>query len=189
MILRALINFPVDTALPTDAMSITPHYFGSDSQGLADRLKTNLTAFAAVGATKPFTIRIYDATKAPPSYPLATASQSGSPPQYSYPRELALCLSYYSTWNRPSYRGRLYLPIWMLGGGTIANRPSQTQIDACLAFKTVLTSGLPSGTNWVVYSKKLAQSFGVSSVWCDNEWDVMRSRGTKGTARTLGTVP
>jgi hypothetical protein len=187
-IYRAQISFPVDTTLPADAVSITPHYNGDDAQGLADKLKSNLIAFAPVGATKPFTIRVYDAQKPVPNYPLATATQAGTPPTSVVPRELALCLSYYSTWNRPRYRGRLYIPSVFVTGA-YAKRPSGLQITAALDWRTPLTNGLPSGMNFAVFSRKNNVSYTVTDFWVDDEWDVMRTRGTKPTTRQTAKIP
>jgi hypothetical protein len=185
-IFKAVISFPMDSALPRDEMAITPHFFGDNAQGLANALKANLIAFPAVG-TKPFKVKVYDAVKAPPSYPLAQAEQTGTPTNNTTPREICLCLSYFSTYNRPSYRGRLYLP-HVLVGGAQATRPTTVQRDAVIAFADVLAKNLPPSHNWVVYSKKLGQSFGVSDVWVDDEWDVQRSRGLRGTTRTTAKV-
>jgi hypothetical protein len=187
-IYRVQLSFPTDGVLPADEMTLTPHYSGDDAQALADRLKSNLTAFAQVGASKPFRIRVYDAKKAPPSYPLASAQQAGTPPNSGAPRELALCLSYYSTWNRPRFRGRLYIPHLFFGGGTAA-RPAPTQMTAVLAWKDVLTGSLPPAHNLVVYSRMAGEAYGVDNFWCDDEWDIMRSRGRKATTRQTATFP
>jgi hypothetical protein len=185
-IFKAQISFPSDSALPRDEMSITPHFFGDNAQALANALKANLIAYPDT-ATRPFKIKVYDAQQAPPSYPLATAEQTGTPPATGVPREITLCLSYYSTYNRPSYRGRLYLP-YVLIGGSAGTRPTVTQQNAALGFRTVLTTNLPASHNWVVYSKKLNKSFGVSDCWVDDEWDIQRSRGLKGTSRVTAKV-
>lgn len=187
-IYRASINFVVDSIFPRDEMSITPHYGGDDAQALADRLKANLSAFSPVGGTKPFKIRIYDAQKAPPNYPLATAEQAGSPIISHGPRELALCLSYFSTWNRPRYRGRLYIPHALITGAA-ATRPTDAQITEVLSWRTVLTSGLPPAHNMVVYSPTNGLAYGVSDFWVDDEWDIVRSRGTKSTKRQTAKFP
>lgn len=187
-IYRVQIGFQVDGVLPADVMTITPHYFGDDAQALADRLKSNLSAFSQVGATKPFRIRVYDAQKPPPSYPLATAEQAGTPPNSSVPRELALCLSYYSTWNRPRYRGRLYIPLVLIGG-TAGARPAGATITQALAWKDPLTASLPPSHNLVVYSRVDDKSYGVDNFWVDDEWDVVRSRGRKPTTRQTATFP
>lgn len=187
MIFRVAIGFQVDSTLPRDVMQITPHFFGDDPQALADRLKTNLIAHTQV-TTKPFKIKVYNAEQAPPSYPLATAEQTGAPPSFAYPREVSICLSYYSTYNRPRYRGRIYLPAFLVGG-TTGQRPTTTQITNALNFRTVLTNGLPTGHNWVVYSKTNGTSYGVSHAWVDDEWDIQRRRGLRPTTRQEANVP
>jgi hypothetical protein len=187
-IYRVQIAFPVDTTLPVDHMTINPHYSGDDAQALVDRLKSNLLAFVQVGATKPFIIKAYDAQKAPPSYPLATANNAGTPIVSSAPRELALCLSYFSTWNRPRYRGRLYIPYQMVGG-VIGPRPADAQLATTLSWKGPLTESLPPAHNLVVYSRANQAAYGVDNFWVDDEWDVVRSRGRKPTKRVTGTFP
>jgi hypothetical protein len=181
--------FPFDSALPKDLVTINPHFNASDPAALLAALKANLIAWIPVSA-HPFTLKAYDAATPPPSYPLATASQAGPPAPSGTAREIALCLSYYSTYNRPRFRGRLYLPqTWL--GGQVQLRPTQTQIDTALAFKTeVLAKSLPAQANWVVWStvEKKSQG-GVSNVWVDDEWDTIRSRGLAPTARTLASVP
>jgi hypothetical protein len=179
---RVSIGFQKDSEFPRDAITINPHYNGDDAQGLADRLKANLLAHGNVGPTTPFTVKVYDTTKPPPNYPLATAVNITPATPSTAPREVALCLSYYATWNRPSFRGRLFIPHFIVGGA-LGLRPSDAQLAAVLAFKQVLNSGLPQGTIWEVWSPKLNQGSGVSHVWCDDEWDTVRSRGLRGTKR------
>lgn len=183
------MSFQYDSALPKDVITITPHFNGSDPDALAQALKTNLVNYTPT-ATKPFTIKIYDALKAPPSYPLATASQGGTPAASSCPREIALCLSYYTTYNRPRYRGRLYLPAMWFTGAPSTVRPTTGIQTAVLGFATaVLTKSMPAQTNWVVYSPTERKSMGgVTNVWCDDEWDTIRSRGLEPTTRELATV-
>lgn len=186
---RVQMGFPLESALPKDVVTINPHYFGDDPQGLVDRLKANLIASVLVGAATPFTIKCYDAEKPPPSYPLAIATNGTGFKVTTQPHELAMCLSYYSTWNRPGYRGRLYIPVTFIAGGAVNLRPSGTQITNTLAWGTILTSGLPAGHNWILWSRKQQKGFGVTNTWVDDEWDVMRSRGLRGSTRQLATVP
>jgi hypothetical protein len=185
---RAQISFPFDTAFPRDAMTINPHYNGDNAQGLADALKSNLIANVSVGAATPFGIKVYDAQKAPPSYPLATATNGTGFSTSSAPRELALCLSYYSTWNRPSYRGRVFIPHAFIQGA-LSQRPTGGQMGTAGVWATTLGANLPAQMNWAVWSPKLQQSFTINHWWVDDEWDVMRSRGLKPTTRTVGTIP
>ena len=187
-IFRALISFPMDSAFPRDEVTYNPHYNGTDAQALANALKANLIAHGTVGGN-PFRVKIYDAKKAPPSYPLAIAEQQGTTPSSSHPRELALCLSYYAQYNRPTFRGRIYLSTHHLGTVTAGLRPTQADRDAALSWKQVFGAGLPPGTFWCVYSKRTTADSQVTNVWVDDEWDIQRRRGLRGTARSEGTVP
>jgi hypothetical protein len=185
---RAQIGFALDSALPRDIVTINPHFTGDDAQGLADRLKANLLASPLVGATMPFTVKVYDAVKAPPSYPLAQAVSGTGFIGTSGPREVCLCLSYYAQWNRPTFRGRLYVP-YALFKGPLGLRPTNTQMQAVVDFRSVFSTGMPTGTFWTVWSKKMHTAAQVTNVWCDDEWDIQRSRGLRGTTRDLAAVP
>jgi hypothetical protein len=179
---RASLQFPFDSSLPRDIVSVNPHYNASDPDALAGALLANLMAWGPT-ANKPVTIKVYDAAKPPPSYPLATRVQGGTVPTSGVPRELALCLSYFSTYNRPRYRGRLFLPVtWFTA--TPSLRPSPGVMTAAMGFATaVLTKTLPAQTNWIVYSKVAGAGYGVSDYWVDDEWDTQRSRGLRATTR------
>lgn len=188
MIFLAKVAFQLDSTLPRDAVTINPHYFGDDAQALADRLKTNLIAVPEVATTTPFVVKIYNAQQPPPAYPLATATQGTGSVATGVMREAALCLSYYSTYNRPGFRGRLYIPAYFCGG-SLGLRPTSTQMAKILGWGNALGKGLPTGTNMVVYSRKQDKSYGVDHTWVDDEWDVVRSRGLRATTRQLGTLP
>jgi len=54
--------------------------------------------------------------------------------------------------------------------------------------KDVLTKQLPASHNWVVFSRRNNASYGVSNIWADDEWDTVRTRGLRGTARSVGVV-
>jgi hypothetical protein len=184
---RVAMSFPFDSTLPKDVVTVNPHYNGTDPDALAQALKANLIAYTPV-TTKPFTIKVYDAKKAPPSYPLATASQSGTAPSSGMPREIALCLSYYAIFNRPRYRGRLYLPAWWFTS-VLQTRPTGAIMTAALGFaSSVLTKSLPPGTFWTVWSKANGSDAQVTDVWCDDEWDTQRSRGMVATTRQTAKV-
>jgi hypothetical protein len=186
-IFKASIAFPFDTTLPRDLVTINPHIFGTDPQYVADHLASNLSTLTPVGAD-PLTIKIYDAQKAPPSFPLVTKVVGTGSVTTTHPREVALCLSYYSTYNRPRFRGRLYIPGHYIGG-TFGLRPTAGQITNALNFGAAMKSGWQSGYNWVVYSAKDGKSYGTTAYWVDDEWDIIRSRGLRGTTRQLGSVP
>lgn len=185
---RAQIGFAFDTALPRDVITINPHYNGDNALALANALKANLIANTNVAQAVPFRIKIYDAKQPPPSYPLADVSNGTGFATSIMPREVSLCLSFYATWNRPSYRGRLFLPAMLIGGG-LALRPTAGQMASALAWRSTFANGLPSGTIWSVYSRKLGITSGINTAWCDDEWDTQRSRGLRPTERVTAAVP
>lgn len=185
---RVSMSFPYDTSLPKDAITLNPHFNASDPAPLLAALKANLIAYTPVAAN-PFTLKAYVAGAPTPNYPVATASQSGTPPTSSCPREIALCLSYYTTYNRPRYRGRLFLPAsWLTA--VVNVRPTNALQQAVLDFATgVLTKSLPAQANWIVWSDREKKSQGgVTDIWCDDEWDTQRSRGLSATQRKTAKV-
>lgn len=180
---RASLIFPSDSALPRDAVTVNPHFEGSDPEALAQALSTNILTWPQL-ASHPHTVKIYDALKAPPSYPLATRVVAGTPQASAAPREVALCISYFASYNRPRTRGRLFLPAsWLTS--VVNVRPSGATMTSALEWAlAVLKPGMPSNTTWVVYSPTEKRSQGrVTDIWCDDEWDTVRSRGMKATTR------
>lgn len=186
MIIRVQMNFPFDSALPRDVISINPHYNGGDAQALVDHLKSAIAA-TTFGSTAQFHLKAYDARKAPPSYPLAVSDHAGAIPTSGGPREVALCLSYFAQHNRPRFRGRLYLPPSWFGSVFNARPPGAVQ-QAVVDFAQVIGHGLPQGTFWTVYSRVSDSDAQVTDVWCDDEYDTIRSRGLRGTSRVTATV-
>lgn len=187
MIMRAQISIPFDSALPRDVVTMNPHYVGDNAQGIADALAANIKANALAGATCPFTIKMYDAQKAPPSYPLATATNGSGFINSGAPREVALCLSYYSTWNRPQYRGRIYIPVSFFGGA-LGLRPTTTQRTNVGLWANVFGKNLPAQQVWAIYSQKRGAADAVNNWWVDDEWDTMRSRGLSATTRQTAKI-
>lgn len=185
---RASLQFALDSALPKDVVTINPHYQGDNPAALGDALKANLLANSGVGPSTPFRVKIYDAQKPAPSYPLYEVTSGTGFKVTTMPRELALCLSYYSSFNRPRFRGRMYIPTFFLGAG-LPLRPTQAAIDNCLLWAGTLGRGLPNAHVWTVWSDMDKTGRTVTNAWCDDEWDIVRSRGLRGTTRSLTTVP
>ena len=185
---RAQIAFPFDSALPRDVLTMTPHYTATDPSGLANAIANNLLANASVSATGSFTIKLYDATLPPPSFPVVTLTKGTGFKPSTVPRELALCFSYYATRNAPRYRGRLFIPMSLLGGN-LQLRPTSTQQQAAADLGKAMASGLPGGAAFVVYSRKEKTARPATNYWVDDEWDTVRSRGLRAAARVQGTLP
>lgn len=185
-IYRAAIGFPIDTVFPRDVQTINPHFAGNDPNALADQLVINLKAIPAIGNLTPFRVKVYDAQKAPPSYPLADRTNGTGFTVAAKPREVALCLSFYSQYNRPSYRGRLYIPGQFIGG-TFGARPTGSQMQLAADWHAAFVSGMAAHSQWCVYSRKLDEQLMVTNWFVDDEWDTVRSRGGRPTTRLTGT--
>lgn len=189
---RAQIAWQLDSLLPRDAVCITPHFdgLGGNAQSIANALNVNLAANGLIGNTPMWTIKVYDALKAKPNPPLATVIHAGggTPTTSGFPRDVALCLSFYAGVNSPRRRGRLYFPKNFITGG-LGLRPTATQRDDVGGMAALFTTGMPTSVKWAVFSRRDQQTFPVTNWFVDDEWDTQRKRGLRPSARTVGTVP
>jgi hypothetical protein len=115
--------------------------------------------------------------------PVGVSAAGASP---SGPREVALCLSYYSERNLPSSRGRVYIGPW--ARDDMGLRPNVNQIAALRDLATGLTNVGGADVDWSLYSPKSGGLKKITNVWVDDEWDTMRSRGLRPTTRSAGTT-
>jgi hypothetical protein len=187
---RLQCTWQVDSVAPRDRMMITPHFNDigatTDPQNLCDDMLAGLQAITP--STGEVRVTAYDAQGSIPVYPQGDAIVlKGAQMATNIPRELALCLSFYSERNVPRQRGRLFLPLWFLGIAGSGLRP--TLPVAKMASLVNLFTGLGGpDVDWCVYSRVTDAARSVTNWWVDNEWDVQRSRGLTGTSRTLGTT-
>ena len=192
-ILKAVVSTFMDTIEPTDALQITPHFdtggSGATPQGLADELLAAWTTYlpTRVRPTRQRVV-VYNAVGAPPNYPLATAEVNpNSAVASTGNRDISLTLSYFSNFNRPRFRGRLYIPMCVLDIAAGGVQASTTNMQKIGSLATIL-AGIGANTQWVVYSKTDNAARPVTDWWCDNAWDTQRRRGKKASARETGTV-
>lgn len=171
-------------------MTITPHFWDSgattDPQNLASSMVDGLLTIAPT--TAEVRCAVYDAQGTKPVYPAALEIRNpGGMQATTNPRELAMCLSFYGDRNVKRQRGRLYIPPFVLSMSTNSLRPSiaQTGMQALVDLFTGL-GGVD--VDWCVYSRLLDRAFSVTNYWWDDEWDVVRSRGLKGTTRQEGST-
>jgi hypothetical protein len=172
-------------------MCINPVFndsLGSDEDALANDLANGLVTWSQSG--NQLTVKLYDVQGSQPVYPAATVTKNpGVFTEPDKPREVALCLSFYSGHPEPSKRGRLYLPCaFVAPASPIGVRPTTGMIDRAEALVPVLTGLGGVDVDWGVWSEKLHQFFPTSYWWVDNEWDTQRRRGLKATTRDFGTV-
>jgi hypothetical protein len=179
-----------DSAFPRDRFMINPVFNmllpSPDPDALCEDLATALkTHFATVCELR---VKAYDCQAAKPVYPSGDALRDQGLLQTSgVPRELAVCLSFYSQRNEPRKRGRIFVPAQLLGG-TMGNRPSVAQRDKVAALGPIFANLGGVDVDWSVFSKRDNQARAVTNYYVDDEWDVQRSRGLRSTARTTGTT-
>lgn len=141
-------------------------------------------------------VKFYEIGAGPPNYPLFELPFTNltAAAAIEMPMEVALCVSYQNvaatTVPRARRRGRIYISGWSEASND-AGRPTTAARTNLLAAFTdyveafnalgVFEAGIWSRTNGVVYD--------IEAAHVDNEWDTMRSRGGKATARSTWTLP
>jgi hypothetical protein len=151
------------------------------------------TAFSNwIGSTNTkITSKVYDLEEEPPAYPLGTgvANPSATAQDVDLPRELALCLSFYGGQNIPRKRGRLYVPVCLFASSlTAAQRPTSTHRTKVAALAPAMADVGGADIDWIVWSRTNQSASQVTNYFVDDEWDIVRSRGLRPTARTVGTT-
>jgi hypothetical protein len=196
--IRAMCQWNVGTLLPRDVMQITPCFEHSatlgdlgqvDYDALANDLATGLQTW--VGATpRQLTVKLYEIENSDkPNRPKSTVIKNpGVSPEASFPRELAVCLSFNGGNNSPDKRGRLYVPLIPFGASTLGPRPSAAIMQKAADLVPLFTGLGGSNVDWGVWSPS-RRTFTAAERWfVDDEWDVQRRRGLKPGARNSGTT-
>jgi hypothetical protein len=184
----------LDSTLERDKVFINPVINATagpaDTDQLAQDFVNAMQAYTGLGGIVECGCKVYDVQKPKPNYPLSTVIENANLfAASSAPREVALCLSFFSGQNVKRRRGRLYLPVsWLGAGATLGVRPSSPVITKCMALGPILSDLGGLGEDWSVYSKVDGTARAVTNYWCDNEWDIQRRRGLRGTSRQEGTT-
>lgn len=130
-----------------------------------------------------------------PNYPIFTRTfnLSAAAPAVDLPLEVNLCCSYANDTevgvSVRRRRGRIYIGGHLESWNT-AGRPATGIVSALAtayqAYANTInaTATLTAG----VWSRRDATVYAIERVWCDNEWDTMRSRGGRSTARETRSV-
>jgi hypothetical protein len=188
---RMQCSFGADTAFVRDRLVMTPHFddhgIATDPDGLATDLATALAAWC--GTAREIKVTAYDAQGTPPVYPqgehiIAPTVVPASP----HPREIAVCLSFYSERNQPRRRGRLFVPTVITGQIVTSPRPNPGIQNKVAELVPIFTDLGGPDVDWVVYSRVDDVSRPVTNWFIDNEWDTIRSRGLRPDARIVGTT-
>lgn len=88
------------------------------------------------------------------------------------PRQVALCLSYYADRNLPRHRGRIYLGPW----DTTDLWATSAQVNAVMALPQLLADLGGVNVDWSLWSPTTQTHTRIDHAWCDNSWDIIRSR-------------
>lgn len=99
-----------------------------------------------------------------------TVDQPGTNP--AGPHQVALCLSYFADRNIAGRRGRIYLGPWSAPGvnATATNTDKVINLAGSLAG----LGGL--NVDWSIYSPTKNEAYRINQAWCDDSWDIIRSR-------------
>jgi hypothetical protein len=191
---KLVSSFQFDTAFPRDAIVCTLNFNNTggiftseDWDGLCEDLAEVWDTYWFTGDAPKITVKAYDNEGTPPVYPAGEfiRNPTATPPNSTWPREIALCLSYYSERNVPRRRGRVYLP-WNVKG-TPGGRPSSTQRSDAIAMGGHFADLGGVDIDWEVWSPTSSAGMQVSNTFVDDEWDTQRRRGLRSTTRTLGS--
>jgi hypothetical protein len=177
-----------DSVLARDAIVNTFHVDDkgafSDPDGLAE--DTVGIWQQLYGAARQIEARVYD-TGTAPNFPLGQfIANAGQAPASTFPREVALCLSYYGERNLPRTRGRMYVCA-AIASNLVPNkvRPSLGDMNALLDHADRISGLGGADVDWITFSSVDGSNEPVQTAWVDDEWDTMRSRGLRATTRTI----
>lgn len=196
---RHIVRLPYTSGVAEDASVNVWHSISDDdveAAGFADLLvtfyqaiDTHFSALLSVAANA-CTVTTYDLADPTPRVPIDVQSFTIVTGALQLPPEVALCLSFQgiriSGLPQARRRGRVYLGPLADNAQDTGGRPTGTVISAVVAAADALLGGSVQGTSgiWAVYSPTNDQTVPVNNGWVDNEFDTIRDRGRRATART-----
>lgn len=188
VITRTAGQLPIDHIVNTvffDDFNLDPTG-ATNWQAFATDVRNAFNLRNNVGAGYGTECKVYDMADAKPRPIKASAPWVQRLPASTsvVPREVAMCLSYFSERNLPRFRGRIYLGPFAFA----AERPSADDQTQCIQLGQRLAGIGGIDVDWQLFSPTRNAFSKVTDVWADNEWDTVRSRGFKGTNRARGTT-
>jgi hypothetical protein len=194
--LRLQCSWKMDSAFPRDAMQINPVFdvgfdlqdptAEADAEQLCIDLADGISAWD--GSAAEVTVKAYDVQGTQPVYAAGQAVRNvGGIGSSGCPRELALCLSFYSAHNAPRLRGRVYIPAVFLTSAP-GQRPTTAQMNNVGSLALLFQALGGANVDWSIWSPTTSERHAVTHWWVDDEWDVQRSRGLRATTRVSGTT-
>ena len=192
-IYRIQAAFPMDSLLARDCLCINPVFnkttgvlTDTDADSLCEDLAIALDTWSL--GTQRIECKAYEVESPPPNLPAGShVVNPTAAPGSAEPREVALCLSFYSDFNLARRRGRLYIPATLLTGDASV-RPSSAMMQKVADLVPILSDLGGLDIDWSVYSAVDSEARAVTHWWVDDEWDTIRSRGMGSTTRLAGTT-
>lgn len=191
--IRMLVSWGAADAPPTDRYSNTLYFAHQDPgdpnyQTLANDLRDIYAARSWIQGCV-IEVRAYNMADAKPRPERAFAKVTKAGTLGACARQVAICLSYYSDRNLPQQRGRIYTGPWPQSAALV---PTAAMTDV-MALGAALAGLGGINVDWSVYSPTRATqgddpTMTISNYWCDNSWDVVRSRKLKATTRQTATT-
>lgn len=199
-ILAAQTGETADANVNTFAFIGPAVFTPTEGQFITDSIEAFYEACIAIGALRGRTqaghvVKIYAATTAAPNYPIDENgfAFAGVPNPADLPLEVQLCASYANDSAtivpRARRRGRIYIGGWGEASNGVA-RPSTTAYEGLAAAYATYCDTINAEADFTaaVWSRSNSSLYAIERVWCDDEWDTMRSRGGKSTIRETVVV-
>lgn len=213
-VMRAQVVLERKTAVPADAVVNVWHFdsdqlFGDDADDLAERLRTFYQAIAgrlANTLSGNGVVKVYNMADAEPRIPGVTLPFTFVTGATALPGELAICLSFKAVdeagANPRRRRGRVFIgPLAENTRAVDSSKPdvfvaNQVRIDLTTAALALAVGPDPGDARLAIYSPTTDSAgtldeatVDAKTIWCDDAFDVIRSRGSKSSARTVVTIP
>jgi hypothetical protein len=186
---------------PKNQAVVTTHFsVGFDPVGFGDVNANQLCSDLAdkwvfapgIGATTPFTVSAYKRGGAKLGLPVGKVARNptGTPKVVPVVPEAAICLSYFAGQNAPGYRGRMYLPAWLMGAaaGDMAVAIPTALRNAAQTFVGYFAGLGGANVDWGLWSERDHTFRKATNYFISDAWAIQRRRGIKETARTTGTT-
>jgi hypothetical protein len=164
---------------------------GPDWQTLTDDLGAALSTWNSVVPKSQLTVTAYDIEGAKPNYPKATTVlNAGSYMANAALPQAALCLSFYAGNNVPRRRGRIYVPVMFFASATALGNfnAAAAERNKVMTLGPIFANLGGTNVDWIVWSTVENAAHKVTNYWCDDSWDIIRTRKLASVARTEATT-